>query len=219
MSFQAIQAACQHQGLSIVGGFHPVAADNTPRGTQTLLLLGPDEPGFWDRLKRAPEFNTPDPVDRWSTRVISALASEFAATPLFPFGGPPYQPFISWAFRTGRVFQSPVSLMIHDTAGLFLSFRGALALREKLTLPQIASTSPCDVCTSKPCLAACPAGALTQDGYDVPACHDFLDQADGKSCLNGGCHVRRSCPVSQSYGRLAQQSAHHMRYFHKKADP
>jgi len=57
--------------------------------------------------------------------------------------------------------------------------------------------------------------AFTEAGYDVPACHAFLDTSAGQDCLTTGCAVRRACPVSQSYGRVPEQSAYHMRQFHR----
>ena len=79
------------------------------------------------------------------------------------------------------------------------------------------STSPKSdaSCAAKPCLTACPAGALDAKGYDLPACHAFLDRTEGADCLSRGCVVRRACPLSQAYGRLPEQSAYHMRLFHK----
>ena len=216
MNFASIERACQAEGLSVFAAFHPDPNDKAPEGSQTLLMLGPKEPGFWALIKASPEFDSADPVDHWSKRVINDLAKRLNAEALFPFGGPPYQPFISWSLRSGRVWQSPVSLMIGDEAGLFLSFRGALAFKDKLVLPENPAASPCDTCERKPCFTACPTAALTEAGYDVPACHAFLDLDQGKPCYSGGCLVRRSCPVSKSYGRLTEQSAHHMRHFHKK---
>ena len=200
--------------LAVIGGFHPGPEDGAPAGTATLLLVGPDEPGFWAHLTAQPEWAdcAPDPVDRWSRRVIGRLACDLGAKALFPFGGPPYAPFQRWAKATGRAWESPVRLLVHDVAGLMVSYRGALALKERLDLPPV-GPRPCDTCAA-PCLTACPAGALTGAGYDVPACHTFLDQPQGQDCLSGGCHVRRACPRSQSYGRVAGQSAYHMRQFH-----
>ncbi|MEM9319845.1 MAG: ferredoxin [Pseudomonadota bacterium] len=198
-----------------MGAFHPKPDDGAPPGTGTLILLGPAEPGFWDRFTASPEFSdgAADPLDRWSTRIISAIAAEFGAQALFPFGGPPYQPFIAWAKRSGRAWQSPVTLLVHDTAGLMVSYRGALALRERLSLP-LGPNRPCDTC-SAPCLTACPAGALGGAGYDLDTCHRFLDTRHGSECLGKGCAVRRSCPISQSYGREPVQSAYHMGIFHR----
>ena len=215
MTFDEIVAACRGCGLDIVGGFHPGAGDRVPEGCATLLLLGPREPGFWARITASPEGAGPDPVDRWSARVIGALAADLGARPLFPFGGPPHHPFVAWARQSGRAWDSPVGLLVHERAGLMISFRGALAFARRLPLPAAPAARPCDGCTSRPCLTACPAGALTGAGYDLPACHRFLDSPSGAVCMEGGCRVREACPLSRNHGRLAAQSAHHMRSFHR----
>ena len=215
MTLAAITSRLAAHRLAVMGGFHPGPEDGAPPGTQTLLMLGPAEPGFWAHLTAQPEWldGAPDPVDRWSRRVIGRLACDLGAKAVFPFGGPPYAPFQRWAKATGRAWESPVRLLVHDVAGLMVSYRGALALKERLDLPPTGAR-PCDTCLA-PCLNACPAGALNGAGYDVPACHAFLDRPEGQDCLSGGCHVRRACPLSQSYGRVAEQSAYHMRQFHK----
>lgn len=208
-----LQQALAAHHLEILGGFHPDASDGLPPETGTLLLLGPAEPGFWAHLTAQPEWlgGQPDPIDRWSERVLVNVASAFSATPIFPFGGPPYHPFYRWALRTGRVWESPVRLLVHVNQGLMVSFRGALAFAARLDLPPPVA-KPCESCAAKPCQTACPVGALTNLGYDVPACHRYLDT--GSDCLNEGCHPRRACPLSQPYARLAEQSAYHMRRFH-----
>jgi epoxyqueuosine reductase len=215
VNYPNIETACNAQGLTIFGAFHPIATDNAPDGCKTLLLLGPAEPGFWQRITSSPEYSKPDPVDHWSTRVVGKLATDLNAAAIFPFGGPPFQPFVSWALRTGRVWQSPATMMVHDKAGLFLSFRGALAFADRIELPDALAPSPCEACTDKPCLTACPASALSTEGYNLATCHEWLDTKVGQTCISDGCYVRRACPISQSYGRLAVQSAHHMRAFHK----
>lgn len=211
--------AAQHQ-LAVLGGFAATPEDALPPGTRTLLLLGPQEPGFWPHLQAQPEWarfqqgEGGDPVDRWSRRVIGTIACDLAAKALFPFGGPPWHPFYQWALRSGRCWDSPVRLLVHDVAGLMVSFRGALALKDTVTLPP-APQKPCDTCTEKPCLTACPVGALTSAGYDVPKCHAYLDTAPGQDCMTKGCAVRRACPLSLGYARMPEQSAYHMGQFHK----
>lgn len=214
MTLEEVEAACRGEGLALFGAFHPGPADKTPEGCATLVLLGPNEPGFWARITSGPEWPGPDPVDRWSQRVIGALARSLGATALFPFGGPPHHPFVSWALRSGRAWPSPVGLLVHDGAGLMVSYRGALAFSERLRLPAPPQAPPCEDCRTTPCLTACPVAALTQEGYDLRACHDFLDSPPGRDCMDKGCKARRACPVSRNHGRLAEQSAHHMRAFH-----
>ena len=202
--------------LTVLGGF--AVADGEagfPAGTRTLLMLGPAEPGFWPHVQTQPEWldGAPDPLDRWSRRVIGQMACDLGAKAIFPFGGAPFHPFQTWALRTGRVWDSPVRLLVHAEQGLLVSFRGALALKETVDVPALA-VRPCDDCAT-PCRRACPPRALTRAGYDLAACHGFLDQPEGQDCMTGGCLVRRACPLSQSYARLPEQSAYHMGQFHK----
>jgi hypothetical protein len=94
-------------------------------------------------------------------------------------------------------------------AGLWISYRGGILLEEEA--PAKASQRPCDACPA-PCLSACPVGALGPHGYDVLACHAFLDT--GPECLRG-CRVRRTCPVGAGR-RDPEQSAFHMKAFHPR---
>lgn len=207
MTLDEITNAARPSGLAALGAFHYGEG-------QTLVLLGPNEPVFWSVFTQSSEYleKKENPLDLWSHRVVSGLAKEFGAEALFPFGGSPYHPFIDWAMKSGRAWQSPVGLLVHDTSGLFVSFRGALLVPARLELPPTGS-SPCENCAESPCLSACPAAALGKDGYDVPKCHAHLDTS-GNECLTSGCIVRRACPVGQNK-RLPSQSAFHMRAFHK----
>ena len=200
--------------LEVLGGFHPTPEDGLPTRIKTLVLLGPAEPGFWPHVLAAPEFQdkAPDPLDRWSRRTIGTLACDLGAKAYFPFGGPPYRPFIAWAQRSGQAWSSEVGLLVHATQGLLVSYRGALGLSEQLDLPSPA-TRPCDTCTLKPCTTACPVDALSPAGYDIPACETYLSSNRGQSCMKQGCNVRLSCPVSKTYARAPEQSAYHMKVF------
>ncbi|NEX46927.1 ferredoxin [Rhodobacter sp. ETT8] len=213
MSLDRLSVLLEPHYLEVLGGFGCAGDPAFPDWARSLVLLGPREPGFWPHLKAQPEWGGPDPVDRWSRRVIGRLACDLGGKARFPFGGPPYDPFYAWALRSGRIWDSPVRLLVHGAQGLMVSIRGALVLREALDFT--AGEKPCLTCVERPCLTACPAGALGAAGYDVPACHAYLDMAEGAACLTGGCLVRRACPVSQGYARLAEQSAYHMGRFHR----
>ncbi|WP_168222916.1 ferredoxin [Oceanicola sp. D3] len=203
---ETARLAAEHR-LEIYGGFHPDDGG-------TLLLLGPGA-GVWEHVSAAPEFeHAKDPLDRWSRRVIGGMAEALGAEALFPFDGPPWHPFQSWAQATGRCWESPVRLLVHDRAGLWASFRGALRFSERLALPEATAPRPCEACDA-PCLTACPVGALGPDGYDTAACHAYLNTPPGADCLSRGCKVRRACPVSAAFPRVEAQSAFHMSHFHK----
>lgn len=215
-SLSEIQSLARLQMLDTVGVFHQGPSDDTQDNCETIVLLGPHEPGFWNYFQSTTEFcdGQKDPLDRWSERTIGGLAASMGAKPVFPFGGPPYAPFIKWAKLSGRSWNSPVGLLVHDEAGLLVSFRGALAIAGKLALEPPVS-SPCTTCHDQPCLTACPVDALTGESYDPGACHSYLDTPAGQNCIKSGCAVRQSCPISRDYGRDTAQSAFHMRAFHQ----
>ncbi|MWD26563.1 ferredoxin [Aquicoccus sp. SCR17] len=212
MKLATLEHQARRRHLAVLGGFHPGPEDSAPEGTGTILMLGPDEPGFWPAFTAAPEYRDgqPDPMDRWSKRVIGGWAATLGGTALFPSDGPPFAPFYSWALRTGRIHASPIRLLVHDAAGLMVSFRGALALPARLDLPP-APPSPCEGCPA-PCLTACPVEALSPEHYDLDACRDWL-RGPGTDCMDRGCRARRACPLSRRHGRLDAQSAFHMRAF------
>ena len=207
VTYDTVCAAAASERLSVMGGLHEAG--------DTLMLLGPGR-GFWEHFRASPEMrdHAPDPVDRWSTRVLGALATSLGATAVFPFGGPPHQPFLKWAIQSGRAWQSPAGMLVHDEAGMMVSYRGALRWPGHIALPAPPPASPCTTCVGSPCMTACPVNALSAEiGYDVAACHGYLDSDPGQDCMTGGCRARRACPVSQRFDRDPAQSALHMRSF------
>ena len=210
-SYAQIEIAAGDAGLIVIGALDPDEEDGT------LVLLGAGS-AFWPILCASPEAadGQPDPVDRWSLRVVGALADRFGAQAVFPFGGPPYAPFIRWAEASGRAFKSPVGMLVHDTVGMMISYRGGLLMSGRIAFPAPAGNPPCTACHA-PCTTACPVGALSAGApYDLDACHGFLDTPAGADCMINGCAARRACPVSAGAGRQPAQSAHHMKAFHPR---
>ncbi|MDP5220127.1 ferredoxin [Ruegeria sp. 2205SS24-7] len=210
-----IEALAAERGLIVMGAFHPRQVYGPEHGTGTLVLLGTG-PEFWSVFSHATEYRDghPHAVDRWSQRVVGGLARHLDVSCSFPFGGPPYEPFIDWALKSGRCWQSPVGMLVHDKVGLMISFRGALHLDAAIPLPAPPVSAPCATCEA-PCTVACPVGALSAEApYDLAACHGFLDTDAGTACMTQGCAARRACPVSAGAGRTDAQSALHMRAFH-----
>lgn len=209
---KGLDKALAETGLAILGHVNPEPSDIS--GMSTLLLLGP-APNFWEVFCQSEMANDGrrDPVDRWSEMEISKLATQFDASAFFPFGGPPYMPFLSWALDTGRCWQSPVGMLVHDTSGLLISFRGALGFGDVIAPSMPQGPAPCETCVDKPCLSTCPVSALGNEGYDVALCKSYLSDQEGKDCMDRGCLVRRSCPISQGAFRQDAQSALHMRAF------
>jgi hypothetical protein len=208
-------------GLSLLGGFHPEPADSVPTlaggaPAATALVVGNVGSSFWGCLRAAPESRGPDPVDRWTARVLGEVAADLGATALFPSGGPPHHPFQRWARRADPDLSvSPLGLLVHPDHGLWHALRGALLFRERLVLPTAGAPrpSPCASCAGRPCLSTCPVGAFTAGGYDVAACRAYLHTLSGQPCIVQGCRARAACPVGRAHAYAGAQAQHHMRAF------
>lgn len=216
-SYNTVETLAAEQGLAIYGALQAPVDDRCLLGSGTLVLLGTAS-NFWPLFKDSPEFldQETDPIDRWSARVIGDLAQTFGANPFFPSDGPPYPPFVQWALASGRAFTSPSQMLVHDTVGMMISFRGALHFEQSFDIPPpLLAHSPCKDCASRPCLSICPAQALVDGGpYQLATCHRHLETPAGTPCLTEGCLARRACPLSLGAERQFEQNAHHMRYFH-----
>ena len=213
MTYAAVAGAVEATGLAVVGAFHPREGDGLPADTATLLLLGPASGAMWQAFSAAPEASDgrPDPLDRWSKRVIGGLAARLRATALFPFGGPPWHPFQRWAERGEGAVVSPVAMQATAGRGLWASYRGALAFAARLALPPRAVVDPCGGCTA-PCLTACPADAFGAGAYDVAGCVAHVLGPAGDACRSG-CLVRAACPAGAAIDLPRAQRAFHMSAF------
>ena len=197
-------------GLRELGRCAAGPADGLPQAGQ-VILLGPAEPDFWPIFQASVEARdgAPDPLDRWSRRVIDGIADACGAQALYPFGGPPYLPFQTFATRSGQAWPSPIRFLVHAEIGLWVSFRGALLVAEAAA-PVTDRLRPCDACAA-PCTTACPVDAFA-DGYDVAACKRHINSPAGADCIAQGCRARRACPVGAGL-RPAAQARFHMEAF------
>lgn len=209
MDLATIRSRIAEHGLSYRGAFHPTAGE-------TLVLVGFVGSENWPTFAASQEAGDgrPDPLDRWSTRVITQVAGLLGATPLFPFGGPPFLPFQRWAQQAEPVHPSPLGILIHPEWGLWHAYRGALAFAERIDLPPPdRRASPCDSCRDKPCLSTCPVDAFTSRGFNVLACVAHIRTAAGADCVTTGCRARRACPVGVQYRHVPEQAEFHQRAF------
>jgi hypothetical protein len=215
VNFQDVAVWLESHGLILVGGFHPEPDDVVPGEAGTVLIVGNVGSAIYPHLAASPEFGQPQPLDRWTRRVLGELAQDLGADILFPFDGPPWQPFQRWAMRADpNLRPSPIGMLIHPVHGLWHGLRGALVLRHRLDLPMVEPRpSPCAGCTAKPCLHTCPVDAFKPGAYDVRACRTFLGTLSGQDCMMLGCRARRACPVGRAAAYPPAQAAFHMRAF------
>ena len=217
---EQIATSLTPHGLALRGGFHPALEDGVPALPEgacgTILLVGNLGGALWPAFSTSPEYadGAPNALDRWTRRILDALAPRFAASTLFPFGGPPWLPFQRWALKADGVAASPLGILIHPEYGLWHAYRGAFAFAETLELPEQArAPRPCDSCIDRPCLSRCPVAAFTPGHYDVRGCRTHIGNSEGAICRTRGCLARLACPVGRIHAYPAAQMAFHMAAF------
>jgi hypothetical protein len=220
---EAVSAAIRRIGLVPRGAFLLEEGERTGAlaDIRTIVLAGMAGREGWSAFAASSEVSDglADPLDRWSRRVIEGLAGELAGRALFPFGGPPFLPFQQWARRAEPVHASPIGILIHPRYGLWHSYRGALGFSEKLAIAAPATVrAPCETCTGRWCLKACPVEAFSDAGYDVAACAGHLRSAAGADCMGFGCRARRACPVGAEHAYGPEQANFIMRAFLRGQD-
>lgn len=200
-------------GFTPLGWFSPAAEDRVPNGARFVILIGNSGPDMFRRFarERDPSQHT---MDEWTRDVVSVLARDLDAQAVYPFVMDPPWPFLTWARRGGAGHVSPLGLNIHATYGLWHAYRAALLFPVAFDLPEAsAGAHPCEACTEKPCLTACPVEAFDDKTYNVAACARHLGSRAGATCMSGGCLARHACPVGQAYAYAPAQAEFHMRAF------
>jgi len=106
---------------------------------------------------------------------------------------------------------SPLGILVHPDYGLWHGYRGAIGFLERIDHPAAERRlHPCDHCPGKPCLTTCPAGAITIDRFDVPACRTYLGGEGESTCMQAGCIARNACPVGAGHRYPNEQLRFHM---------
>lgn len=221
MQFEQLCRGANARGLAVRGAFHPLPAEFETlfpqHSIQTVVMMGFTGSAQWATFARSAEAadRLPDPLDRWSRRVIGSLAREWRALDIYPSGPPaPAVSFQRLALRSEPVHQSPIGLLIHSTWGLWHAYRGALLLPDRIGLPSVpAPAHPCEGCAAKPCLSSCPVGAFRTEGFDLAACVAHVRSAAGILCREQGCRAREACPVGPEFRYAPDQIRFHMRAF------
>ena len=210
-------------GLSTRGGVRFAGDGPTlPGGGQMrgLVLVGHVGSSFW------PYFETfaaneigPDPLDRWSKHVVAPIAEAFGGTALYP-SEKPWWPFQRWIAMSEGLKASPLGILIHPEYGLWHGYRAAIGFERHIDIPAaVAGAHPCDDCRDRPCITACPVGAVAMDRFDVVRCRSHLAAAAGKAgCMRQGCLSRNACPVGRRYRYRPAQLRFHMDALERPAD-
>lgn len=190
-----------------------IAGADAAAGVRSITVFGFADPVAWRVFETSHEAadGAPHPLDRWSARAGADIAEALGGIAVFPFGGPPYAPFLRW-MRAAPAWPSPLGMLIDAERGLWTSARLAIA-RPTDAPPPPQRDRPCDSCATTPCQTACPVNAFGPDGYDVAACAGHLRRPEGADCRERGCLARRACPIGRAFASSPAQAGFHMRAF------
>jgi len=175
----------------------------------TVLVLGSGGRTMWPSVERG-FVDRDDPVDEHALDALTAAVGTLeplGATILWPSGS--HLPVTRLGELAGWSHPSPMGLGIHPAFGLWFAYRGVIGLEAALPSTATPSSSPCDGCVQRPCIAACPADVLShQAPPKVAAC--FTERLRAGGC-ESSCVARRACPVGAEHGYVSAQEAHHHR--------
>lgn len=218
LSLKAIETFLTPHGLIPRGAIHLDASEARALNANTLVLIGHAGSSIWPHFlewQKSQPAPLQNPLDTWSEKVITEVATSLNARAIFP-SQKPYQPFQQWAMRAEGLKPSPLGILIHPTYGLWHAYRGAIVFADEILIQSDEKLShPCDLCIGKPCLSTCPVGAFSAAGYDVETCRNYLASKAGESCMSQGCKARLACPVGAEFRYGDEQMRFHMNAFAK----
>lgn len=211
---ETLETLLEPHGLLVLGGFAVTPEDRAPAppgggAARFCAMIGNAGSAMWAPFSaaRRPE---PHPLNAWNRRVLDPIAARLGAAVAYPFDEP-FQPFPRWAERTGTIFATPMTPAIHPVYGPWFALRGALFTAAPLCPPTPPATSPCESCADKPCLSACPSGAI--QAKDGAICQTYLEPRPESDCVTHACRARRSCPVGRAYAYEPAHARFHMEAF------
>ena len=114
---------------------------------------------------------------------------------------------------------SPFMVGIHPHYGTWYAYRGVMVFSTNADLNQLfpelgsllventsSTSSPCVSCSTRPCIAACPADAL-QQGFNAELCHRY--RLEYHSLCEKQCIARQVCPLGTEFKYSDEQQAYH----------
>lgn len=177
-----------------------------------LILFGHAGRRLWQRVQADTSLSA-HPIDTYSVRTVERWLA--AALPraryrfVYPQGLPKGQHV--GLQRLGSIagwhHASPFMVGVDAQWGSWFAYRAAVITDTDLPpSPAQDHAHPCHSCQAKPCISACPAGALDSGTMDFDACQRQR-LADHSPCAVG-CLARQACPVGAEHRYEDSQIRH-----------
>lgn len=134
-------------------------------------------------------------VERWLTQTLPAARARF----VFPQSlGSQRIGLQSLGRIAGWHRPAPFMVGIDAVWGSWFAYRAAILIDTDLPASApVDNGYPCDSCTDKPCIAACPTNALASGTFNLAACNAGRLAPDSVCAL--GCTARSACQVGAEH--------------------
>jgi len=175
-----------------------------------LHLFGHGGRGMWQALQASGFATARQPVDDFSADTVRRyFGEELGADYRLLF---PNEAFTLPLQRLGELagwhHDSPFRVGVNRQWGSWFAYRAVALAATDLPPTKPAGWGPaCADCMAKPCIAACPAGALASGRLELDRCIDYRLQQGSECTLT--CLARLTCPVGAGHRYSEAQIGHH----------
>ncbi len=188
-------------------GFQLQGVLSAPAGSKygQLLVFGHGGHSLWQHVKIEGE----DPIDQFSVSQLTRFMERInCADYEFLYPGD-HLNLLDIGSQLGWYHISPMGIGINPQFGTWFAFRGVIAANTDYELSaKQTHDSPCVTCSDKPCVDACPVGAVQREGsFKLDRCITERTR-EGSGCAHQ-CLARNACPVGTEHQYTAEQIRYH----------
>lgn len=177
-------------------------------GFTQLILLGHGGRRLWERVQAA-GLDSEHPIDEYTIATVDRCFADYLPGRHYRIVYPGDAPLglQSLGRLAGWHHASPFMVGIDGQFGSWSAYRAVvLADSDFCPSPVVDRGHPCASCANRPCIAACPAGALADDRFALDKCSRFRLLPDSP-CAHG-CLARLACPIGAEHRYDTAQIRH-----------
>lgn len=168
-------------------------------GFQQLVLLGHGGRRLWDCVQQA-GLASEHPIDDYCVATVDRCFAQYLPGRRYRIVYPGDAPIglQTLGGLAGWHHPSPFMVGIDPEFGSWSAYRAVvLAATDFCPSPVVDRSHPCRSCSGRPCIAACPAGALADGRFALDKCSRYRLLPDSP-CADG-CLARQACPVGAEH--------------------
>lgn len=173
-----------------------------------LILIGHGGRTLWEAVQ-ASGIDSKNPIDEFSAQTATQWFAELCPGKSFEiiFPGSDRVGLQALGRLAGWHHDSPLRVGINDRWGTWYAYRVVMLADSDLPpTPPENTSSPCDVCDDTPCIAICPAGAVSRDAYSLENCVAYRKQPNSPCATR--CIARIACPAGAEHRYKDEQIQH-----------